>query len=224
MGRGYGRVSNASIARLKRKDIAMSAFLGPIHYWLYHKIQLQEKLIDSILQTAEQEGWNTLSAEKLNTACGASDMRPLEEIIDQGNIHGWLHQRIGVSEGRLAYLVTELLKADASRLDILKRSAYQFGVRHALANDINAKEAFKSLEDMLLNGMPCDHVNRILEQDADRVFWQQTQCVHHEFWHQAGGDILVYYELRTQIIKGMFAHSTLKFQALEDNKYEIIRG
>ena len=110
----------------------MSAFLGPIHYWLYRKIQLQEALIDHILDTAAQQGWDTLSAEKLNTACGAADLRPLEEVIDQGNIHGWLHQKIGVSEVRLAYLVTELLKADAARLDTLKVSVYRFGERHAM--------------------------------------------------------------------------------------------
>lgn len=103
----------------------MSAFLGPIHYWLYHKIELQEELIDNILEGAKQEGWNTLSADQLNTACGSADMRPLEEVIDQGNIHGWLQQRIGVSEVRLAYLVTVLLKEDVSRLDILKRSAWR---------------------------------------------------------------------------------------------------
>ena len=202
----------------------MSAFLGPIHYWLYHKIELQEKLIDNILEGAKQEGWNTLSADQLNTACGSADMRPLEEVIDQGNIHGWLQQRIGVSEVRLAYLVTVLLKEDVSRLDILKQSAYHFGERHALESAINAKEAFKVLEDTLLNGMPCDHVNMILEQDVNRVFWQQTRCVHDDYWNKIGGDISVYYELRTQIIKGMFAHSPLKFQALEGNKFEIIRG
>lgn len=202
----------------------MSAFLGPIHYWLYHKIQLQEELIDNILEVATQEGWDTLSADQLNTVCGSVDMRPLEEVIDQGNIHGWLQQRIGVSEGRLAYLVTALLKEDASRLDILKRSACHFGKSHALESGLNAKEAFKALEDTLLNGMPCDHVNMILEQDVNRVYWQQTRCVHEAYWNKIGGDISVYYELRAQIIQGMFAHSSLKFQALEGNQFEIIKG
>lgn len=223
MGRAMETISD-SIALLKRKDIAMSAFLGPIHYWLYHKIELQEQLIDNILESAKQEGWNTLSADQLNTVCGSADMRPLEEVIDQSNIHGWLQQRIGVSEVRLAYLVTVLLKEDASRFDIIKKSAYHFGKSHALESGINAKEAFKALEDMLLNGMPCDHVNIILDQEVNRVFWQQNRCVHVEYWNKIGGDVAVYYELRTQIIQGIFAHSPLKFQALEGNKFEIIRG
>lgn len=199
----------------------MSAFLGPIHYWLYHKIQLQEELIGSVLGTAGQEGWDTLSVEKLNAACGAADLRPLEEVIDQGNIHGWLHQRIGVSEIRLAYLVTKLLKADASRLAVLKQSAYRFGERHTLENVADANAAFRALEDTLLNGMPCDHVNSILAQGAGRVAWRQTQCVHREYWDRVGGDIAVYNTLRTQIIEGMLAHSALRFQALENGQFEI---
>ncbi len=201
----------------------MSAFLGPIHYWLYRKIQLQEALIDHILDTAAQAGWDTLSAEKLNTVCGGADLRPLEDVIDQGNIHGWLHQKIGVSEVRLAYLVTELLKADASRLDTLKASAYHFGERHAMLSSVDANAAYKMLEDTLLNGMPCDHVNRLLEQGTDRVVWQQTQCVHRDYWARVGGDVAVYNALRTQMIEGMLAHSTLRLQVLENNKFEIIR-
>ena len=37
----------------------MSAFLGPIHHWLYGKIQLQEALIRKIAEEAEKKGWNT---------------------------------------------------------------------------------------------------------------------------------------------------------------------
>ena len=33
----------------------MSAFLGPIHYWLYNKIQLQEELIKDIVAYGEKE-------------------------------------------------------------------------------------------------------------------------------------------------------------------------
>ncbi|MDF2537502.1 MAG: hypothetical protein K0S76_523 [Herbinix sp.] len=28
----------------------MSAFLGPIHYWLYHKIQLQQSIVDELYE------------------------------------------------------------------------------------------------------------------------------------------------------------------------------
>ena len=37
----------------------MSAFLGPIHHWLYGKIQLQEAIIARIAAEAEAQGWGT---------------------------------------------------------------------------------------------------------------------------------------------------------------------
>ena len=37
----------------------MSAFLGPIHHWLYGKIQLQEAIIARIAAEAEAQGWST---------------------------------------------------------------------------------------------------------------------------------------------------------------------
>ena len=35
----------------------MSMFLGPIHYWLYNKINNQEKLTAEIAAEASKNGW-----------------------------------------------------------------------------------------------------------------------------------------------------------------------
>ena len=68
----------------------MSKFLGPVHFWLYRKIQFQESLIDALISYAVQEGWND---EDL-TRYSCQDRRQLDEIIDETNIHGWLQARI----------------------------------------------------------------------------------------------------------------------------------
>lgn len=201
----------------------MSAFLGPIHYWLYGKVQLQEALIETILTSAAQRGWDTALSEKTDSVCGEADLRPLEEIIDQSNIHGWLQQKIGVSEKRLAFAVTSLLKQDENRLAELLDTAYGFGQSHALQSG-GADSAFQVLGDRLLDGMPCDHVNRVLEKSPDSVVWEQTQCVHSSYWEQVGGDISVYYALRTKIIEGMLSESGLTFCSTEDGLFEIRKG
>lgn len=201
----------------------MSAFLGPIHFWLYHKIQLQEELIGSILETARREDWTLVSAEKLDTTCGKSELRPLESVIDQGNIHGWLQHRIGITERRLSFLVTELLKEDPTRLATLEQAAYRFGEKHSVESGIRATAAFKILEDTLLDGMPCDHVNCILEQEPNKVVWQQTTCVHRVYWEEAGGDISVYYALRTKMIEGMLIQSGLRFYTRRTNEFAIMK-
>ena len=201
----------------------MSAFLGPIHYWLYNKIKLQEELVFDILQTAAEKGWLSVSTQTLDAACGKLDLLPLEDVIDGTNIHGWLHARIGLTESRLAFLVTQLLTEDASRVDDIMQTAHQFGENHAMPHGIGADEAYKTLEDTLLDGMPCDHVNHVLEREATKVIWQKIQCVHTEYWEQVGGNIKVFDGLRGNIIAGMLAHSDLEFHALGNDVYEISR-
>ena len=58
----------------------MSAFLGPIHFWLYHKIQFQESLIDELIRYASAQGW---SDGNLADTYGSKDRRNLEEVIDE---------------------------------------------------------------------------------------------------------------------------------------------
>ncbi len=201
----------------------MSAFLGPIHYWLYHKIQIQEAWIHSILEAASAKGWHSVSPEKLDAAWGKLELPPLEEVIDGSNIHGWLHERIGLTEIRLAFLLTTLLNEDTSRLANLKQTAYQFGKKHTVREEIGADEAFKILEDTLLDGMPCDHVNHIAQRSPDKVIWRKTQCVRTEYWERVNGDVTVYDTLRAELIAGMLAHCSLELSILGNNEYEISR-
>lgn len=199
----------------------MSAFLGPIHFWLYNKIQLQEELIQNILEVSEKNNWDSSLQEKVDTACGEAQRRPLAEVIDESNIHGWLQYHITISERRLAYVVANLLKDDALRLEVLKETAYSFGTKHLVAEETGADEAFKMLNDSLLDGMPCDRVNEPMEQSKDKAQWRQTQCIHQEYWDEVDGDISVYYALRSQIIKGMLSNSSLVYEEKEHGIREI---
>ena len=69
----------------------MSAFLGKIHYWLYNKVLWHEELSEEILKYAASKG---VSVEEIKAEVyskyGEPDLSPLEDVIDQGNIHGWL--------------------------------------------------------------------------------------------------------------------------------------
>ena len=59
----------------------MSKFLGPVHFWLYRKIQFQESLIDALISYAVQQGWNDDDL----TRYSCQDRRQLDEIIDETN-------------------------------------------------------------------------------------------------------------------------------------------
>lgn len=199
----------------------MSVFLGPIHHWLYHKIQLQEELIQSILEAAGQNNWDCVTTETLDAGCGMIDSRPLEEIIDPRNIHGWLQLKIEIVESRLAFLVTDLLqKKKATRSD-LEQIAYHFGQQHPVVSILDPSRAYQELGDRLIDGMPCDHVNVIKEQAENRLAWQQTKCVHHQYWEKMSGNVEVYYSLRTEMIKGMLSGSGLTLHTGEDGLFEM---
>ncbi|EHM42460.1 hypothetical protein [Anaeroglobus geminatus] len=63
----------------------MSAYLGPIHFWLYNKILFQEDLLDAIAAYAVNNNWLTADEAATYTA---ADRRELSEAVDGANIHG----------------------------------------------------------------------------------------------------------------------------------------
>ena len=201
----------------------MSAFLGPIHYWLYNKIQLQEELIKDIVMYGEKEQWKAFSDGSLAEKTVNKELRPLNELIDVMNIHGWLQERVQDAEARYALLVTTVLAEDSSRLSSLEDIAFQFGQKHALEPDSDASDAYRKIDDSLLNGMPCDRVNVLTEQDVDRTSWQQEEDIHAPFWEAVSGDPKVYYQLRRKIMEGMLKDTKLHMDSPDENHYSIYR-
>lgn len=194
----------------------MSAFLGPIHFWLYNKIQFQEKLIDELVRFAKEQGW---SAEDLAAKYCSKDRRKLDEVIDESNIHGWLQSRIHDAEGRYAALVLELAGNDADRLAKLKDAAYQFGASQKLTA-ATAPEAFHQLDDLLLDGMPCDQVNRVCGSDENQVVWERTLDIHSSYWQGQGQ---IYYELRQALVNGLLAATGYQLLQPAETRYEIVK-
>ena len=78
----------------------MSAFLGPVHYWLYRKIQYQEQLNQKILKRICPQ-LNEIVAQE----CGTIQDGSLEEIIDHQAIHQWLSMELMIVEKRFVFIV-----------------------------------------------------------------------------------------------------------------------
>lgn len=193
----------------------MSLFLGKIHYWLYDKVLLHERLIGSIAVFAEEKGAPSESLLIDSYAkYGVPVTGDLEDNINHANIHGWLQERIFSVEKRLAYVVSELLKQGGVTEDELSELFRKNGAEvKPNSNDSAAKpqELFAKLFDHLLEGMPCDNVNRILESTDDAVFWETTRCLHQPHWEEVGGDVAVFYRLRDSWIKGFLSTSGTEY-------------
>ncbi|OPJ56755.1 hypothetical protein [Alkalithermobacter paradoxus] len=184
----------------------MSLFLAPIHYWLFNKIKLSEELEKSIIKSHEErfEGIvEVVNESKLKYGDFLSE-KPLEEIIDLSNIHGWLQERIRITESRSSYLFKELYSkyGEESKkivMDEVKKQSLESAKEVNIANSPN--EVFDRLNNYILEGMPCDRINAITEQNNTEIVWQQDRCIHEENYKVAHGDIKYMYEIRDVWVK-----------------------
>ena len=194
--------------------------LGPIHFWLYRKIMIQQSFTNQLscelLDLEHKKQLNTM----LDQTVGTIPQESLEEQIDTMNIHGWLQDKIRIVEVRLGYVVEEIKKTTGSLVQA-QQIALEFGRSLCESNCSTPEEGYKLIEDNLLSGMPCDRVNVILEHDENHLKYQQSIEIHDKFLSQADADIKDYYLLRNKIIEGMLSKCGLTFSVFNNEIYEI---
>ncbi|MDP4087831.1 MAG: hypothetical protein Q8930_01020 [Bacillota bacterium] len=182
----------------------MSAYLGKIHHWLFNKIKYAEDIEKKIEKLASDHGiaeaseWKT---EIQGEFGGVTGDEPLERIIDTSNIHGWLQNKIIGVESRQAAWITRLLSTNNSYMDALIRIFSEDGRSKGSEavenyNIEKAGDIYRVLNDYILEGMPCDSVDKVVENREELFKWISTRCLHRTNWDAAGGDIKVFYELR----------------------------
>lgn len=200
----------------------MSAFLGPIHYWMYHKIQVQQNLVEEIV-TYSKEMLPGLKKE-LVQRFGESETRPLEEVIDVGNIHGWLQQQVSQVEYKLAYCVTAILNHANDKIVQLQQIFYDNGKRMVDNLELtNAAQSYKLIQDSLLDGMPCDHVNTVMKESDTETAWRKNTCIHGSYWAEVDGNIDIYYLLRESFIKGLLSESNFVYEKIDQDTSRIVK-
>jgi len=184
----------------------MSAFIGPIHYWLYGKIKVVNSRERHIAEAAaavcgdtveeiQEQVWQTYGTPLPDVDLG--------ELIDHGNIHGWLQRQINIAESREAALVKELVEqcgtAKALLEDVFREHGAKYGQeaagegRHELAS---APGIYKALNDYYLNGMPCDQSDLEVESKPEIYAWSSGECIQQPNWKRAGVD--------EALIKGLY--------------------
>ncbi len=196
----------------------MSMRLGPIHFWLYDKIHNQEKLTKEIAHIAKTNGWLADVQEYIN------DLQPLETVIDESNIHGWLQSRIDDAEYRYANLIDQLQDYQEK----LKTIAYTYGKENSILKDkdvivlgVNAETIYKYFEDFFVNGMPCDRVNTIASQTEDTLEWNMNRDIHAQYWKNQ--DASTYYSLRNCVMDGMLDQTPYQVEMINATTYTITK-
>ena len=203
----------------------MSLFLGKIHYWLFNKIKWFEGIEDELLRLD-----STFNVEELDKICGErTPDKPLEDIIDTSNIHGWLQERIIIAEGRNAYITKYLVnKGYLSSIEKIYETQGKKAGNEVKANtSINdAREIFTEMNNYILDGMPCDRVNEITYSGEDAVQWIRRICVHKDIWEKEDVDVNIFYRLRSMWIKE-FVHelnSNFRYIEFDDKEFCISKN
>ncbi|MBU5336127.1 hypothetical protein [Intestinibacter bartlettii] len=208
----------------------MSLFLGKIHYWLFNKILWFENLEEEIINCAKNEGLDISKVKaEIEAKYGAKlENKNLEEIIDTNNIHGWLQDRIHKAEGRMAAWTKFMIKNQK----MMELEKIYIDQAHEAANEVKAertietaKEIFDCMNDYILDGMPCDNVNQVIESDQNAIRWIRRVCVHRELWEEEGVNVSVFYTLRGLWIKE-FVHdlnNNFEYIDFDDKEFCISR-
>ena len=216
----------------------MSENLGPIHYMMYDKIKFQDEITNYLL-----EG-DTSKVDKINKPVSKE---PLENLIDQDNIHGWLDSKIDVVENRLNYAL--------NHSNNTKEKMYEFGKINAKGKDFsNFNTLFTDLNMLLLDGMPCDRgLSAQVDEKGDLYLITNTNlhskyenqninpedardntCAgghdhdHHESFEVSSnnnidlkGENSSYHDYRYEFLKGYFADSPYEVEMVNGINYRI---
>ncbi len=210
----------------------MSLFLGKIHYWLFNKIQWFEVLEEDIIKVAKEEGIYTEEINnKINNKYGEKlPNKPLEDMIDTGNIHGWLQSKINSSEGRMAAWTSEIINNSENGINKIEKVYIEQGIKAAdeiIASGKSSEKAdelYNLMNDYILDGMPCDRVNEIIESSEEIIKWTKRICVHKDIWNAENIDVKYFYDFRGLWIKAFISELNKDFEYVEiDNDTRIIR-
>lgn len=170
----------------------MSAFLGSIHHWLYGKIEFQNGLVERLSDMISKNGYDDGILSEMEQKYGAVEKGSLENMIDNSNIHGWLQDKIAAAENRLAFLVISTMDAHSECMPDIANAAYEYGRSRKLSGKTSAEEVYRHLDNLLLNGMPCDRVNTVVSISQEAVVWKQTVDIHLPYWEALQGDVSHY--------------------------------
>ena len=89
-------------------------------------------------------------------------------------------------------------------------------------------EVYTSINNYILDGMPCDNVKCITINDNNLLQWKVEKCLHKKYWDKVNGDINVFYKLRalwiSEFVKNINPSLSYTFHKSEqkDNKTVVL--
>ncbi len=210
----------------------MSAFLGPIHEWLYQQIKIIEdrerKIVSNFSEVYSQEEVEDI-VEPIREQFG--DLKkdvPLSELISGNNIHPWLESAIVSAQSREAALVRDLYDEfnDKDLLEeVYKKQSRNIAGQVKTDDNMDLKDVFKVLNDYFLERMPCDRLSESTESE-NKIIWEHKAKLHQEFWEEVGVDLELMHLLYSDWIESFISmlNSGIRYERIvnEDHYLDIL--
>ena len=92
---------------------------------------------------------------------------------------------------------------------------------HAFPPNTSLEEAYPLIAGKILNGMPCDRMEEIVDKSDDRILWKDRIDIHGQYWTDLGLDVDKFYEIRTSVIKGLLSETRLEYTSPEKFTFEL---
>ena len=162
----------------------MKEKLAPIHFVQHNRIKTQENLeifLTDLFNLQDIDG-KSIALHGPRT----SD-EVLETQIDHDNIHGWLESHLVANEKRLSILTKEIIKENGETALHLAHAEYGKRLAESLKEKThfsNGQELFGFLNTVLLDGMPCDKINSMVEASDDHLVWHSAKDVHFKYYEE----------------------------------------
>lgn len=201
----------------------MSLFLGPIHKVLFGKIKFQEGLYNFLIARAVDKDSSGTVDNYIYENCRHLPAGELEDIVDTTNIHGSLQEMIIIVEEKLAFVVNEILKRNLLPWSEIVRLSGRYGELNAFPPSTDLEEAYPLIASKILNGMPCDRVEEIIDKNDNSIIWKDRIDIHGQYWDAVGLDVDKFYEIRTSVIKGLLSETQLEYTSPEKFSFELKR-
>ncbi|SDH97387.1 hypothetical protein SAMN05421493_10667 [Pseudobutyrivibrio sp. 49] len=183
----------------------MSAFLGPIHSLMYNRIITLQQVINALADLSKVEGWNADVDDYV-----IQEFPPIEEVVDLSNIHASLFGMVDGAEKRFAGVVSAIARENYERLEKIEATVKSVGESMKIEGVNSPEEACARLQEILLDGMPCDRASMVNQYADGSCEIIRTMDLHSSYFEEAGLDGDLYYQLLKSFVTGLFADSEVK--------------
>jgi hypothetical protein len=190
----------------------VSAFLGPIHFIMYERIQLVAARAQFVRQFAEAKmapSQKEEFASSLQNHWKLPADGPLEELIGDTPIHAWLQQSMEetiVAEAALFAALCDRPERISQIAGIMRDHGLRVGEALLTQDPEIAKNATRLLQlidHTVLGSMPCDHVSDVIATSATSYIERRDLLFHSRLVEAGGTDLDTWLTLQEAWMMGL---------------------